>query len=133
MLCLLMQTPRELQLNLKTNNIQNCQKIKLYESPTTKNLKKPHLSRQVGGVETQRWDRVMWTPAGRVCVLWLQWTNSHRLQKSCGEKGMAWLLSKRERVREGQSPTPAWMGFYCFSGYITLRMVLIYYAQVHCR
>ena len=26
--------------------------------------------------------------------------------------------------------TPAWTGFYCFSGYITSRMVLIYYAQV---
>ena len=24
-------------------------------------------------------------------------------------------------------------GFYCFSGHITLRMVLIYYAQVHFR
>ena len=26
--------------------------------------------------------------------------------------------------------TPAWTGFYCFSGYITWRMALIYYAQV---
>ena len=42
-----------------------------------------------------------------------------------GGKGTAWLLSKWERA-----PTPAWTGFYCFSGYITLRMVLIYYAQV---
>ena len=24
----------------------------------------------------------------------------------------------------------AWIGFYCFSGYSTLRMILIYYAQV---
>ena len=43
----------------------------------------------------------------------------------------------RERVRgperAQESPTPAWTGFYCFSGHITLRMVLIYYAQVHCR
>ena len=29
--------------------------------------------------------------------------------------------------------TPAWTGFYCFPGHIALRMVLIYYAQVHCR
>ena len=29
--------------------------------------------------------------------------------------------------------TPAWTGFYCYSGHITWRMVLIYYAQVHCR
>ena len=31
-------------------------------------------------------------------------------------------------VREGLTPT--WTGFYCFSEYITWRMVLIYYAQV---
>ena len=41
--------------------------------------------------------------------------------------GMA-ALSVRERAL-----TPAWTGFYCFSGYITSRMVLIYYAQVCCR
>ena len=49
-----------------------------------------------------------------VCVLWLQWTNSHGLQKSCGEKGLAWPLSKWE-----SASTPVWTGFYCFSGYIT--------------
>ena len=50
-----------------------------------------------------------------------------------------WLdhsLSEREigleRAQE-REPTPAWTGFYCFSGHITSRMVLIYYAQVHCR
>ena len=37
----------------------------------------------------------------------------------------------RESVKE--RPSPAWTGFYCSSGYSTLRMVLIYYAQVHCR
>ena len=64
-------------------------------------------------------------------------TNSHGLQKSCGEKdGMATLwvrqgVRARESPREG--PTPAWTGFYCLSGYITSRMALIYYAQVHCR
>ena len=30
-------------------------------------------------------------------VLWLQYTNTHGLQKSCGEKGAAWPLSKLER------------------------------------
>ena len=35
-----------------------------------------------------------------------------------------------ERAQE--SPTPAWTGFYWFSVYITLRMILIYYAQVCC-
>ena len=29
----------------------------------------------------------MGTPARGVCVLWLRRTNSHGLQKSCGEKG----------------------------------------------
>ena len=31
---------------------------------------------------------------------------------------------------KGRVLTLALMGFYCFSGHITLRMVLIYYAQV---
>ena len=35
-------------------------------------------------------------------------------------------LSVNERAA-----TLAWTGFYCFSGHITWRMVLIYYAQVH--
>ena len=50
---LFVQPQRELQLNLKTKNTQNFQKIKLYGSPTTKSLKKPHSSRQVGGVEIE--------------------------------------------------------------------------------
>ena len=63
-------------------------------------------------------NKFMWTAA----VLW--------------RKGTAWPLS--ERGHEGQrepkrESTPAWTGFYCFSGHITSRMVLIYYAQVHCR
>ena len=37
--------------NLKTKTNQNCQKIKLYRSPTTKELKKTHSSRQVGRME----------------------------------------------------------------------------------
>ena len=41
--------------------------------------------------------------------------------------GMA-TLYMRERAL-----TPAWTGFYCFSGHITSRMVLIYYAQILCR
>ena len=38
---------------------------------------------------------------------------------------MAWPLSQ-----EKSTLTLARTGFYCFSGHITLRMVLIYYAQV---
>ena len=40
--------------------------------------------------------------ASGVRVLWQQWTNSRRLQKSCGKKGKARPLSKWERGREGQ-------------------------------
>ena len=38
--------------NLKIKNNQNCQKIKLYGSLTTKELKKKHSSRPAEGVET---------------------------------------------------------------------------------
>ena len=59
-------------------------------------------------------------------LLWLQYSNTHGLQKSCGEKGAAWPLSKLER-----GPlTPAWTGFYCFSRPLTSKMVLLYYAKV---
>ena len=39
----------------KNKNTQNCQKIKLYGSPTTKELKKKHSSRLVGRAETGSW------------------------------------------------------------------------------
>ena len=42
--------------NFKTKNNQNCQKIELYGSPTTKELKERHSSRLVGGVETVSWE-----------------------------------------------------------------------------
>ena len=42
---------RRTTTNLKTKNIQNCQKIKLYGSLTTKELKKKHSFRMVGGTE----------------------------------------------------------------------------------
>ena len=41
---------------------------------------------------------------------------------------MAWPLSQGESML-----TLALIGFYCFSGHVTLRMVLIYYAQVRFR
>ena len=45
-------TKRRTTTNLKTKNNQNRQKIELYGSLTTKELKKKHSSRAVGGVET---------------------------------------------------------------------------------
>ena len=50
---LLTQPQRDLQLNLKTDNTQNCQKTKPYGSPTTKDLKKP--SRWVGEADSLKW------------------------------------------------------------------------------
>ena len=43
--------------NLKTKNNQNCQKIELYGSLTTKELKKKQSSRPAGGVEMGSWGR----------------------------------------------------------------------------
>ena len=48
--------------------------------------------------------------------------------ESCGEKGMAPPLSQEESTQ-----TLELAGFYCFSGRITLKMILIYYAQVRFR
>ena len=44
-------TTKRKTTNLKTKNNENCQKIKLYGSLTTKELKKKHSSRPVGGAE----------------------------------------------------------------------------------
>ena len=44
-------TKRRATTNLKTKNNQNCQKIELYGSLTTRELKKKHSSRLVGGAE----------------------------------------------------------------------------------
>ena len=41
--------------NLKTKNNQNLQIIKLHGSPTTKELKKKHSPRPVGGTEMGSW------------------------------------------------------------------------------
>ena len=48
-------TKRRTITNLKTKHNQNWQKIELYGSPTTKELKKKHSSRPVGGVEMGSW------------------------------------------------------------------------------
>ena len=53
--CLLVQPQRESQLLLRVKNNQNHQKIKLYGSLTTEDLKKSHSSRLVGGAELWRW------------------------------------------------------------------------------
>ena len=45
-------TKRRTTTNLKTKNNQNCQTMELYGSLTTKELKKKHSFRPVGGEET---------------------------------------------------------------------------------
>ena len=64
-------------------------------------------------------------PAGRDPVLWLQYTNTHGLQKSCGGKGTARPLSQEESVSEHLShslkrrapPQPLpWQAFIVFLG-----------------
>ena len=49
-------TKRRSTTNLKIKNNKNYQKIKLYGSLTTKELKKKHSSRLVGRVEMGSWD-----------------------------------------------------------------------------
>ena len=48
-------TKRRTTTNLKMKNNQNCQKIKLYGNPTSKELKKKHSSRTVGEAERGSW------------------------------------------------------------------------------
>ena len=45
------RTTKRTTTNLKTESNQNCQKIELYGSLTTKELKKKHSFRLVGGAE----------------------------------------------------------------------------------
>ena len=69
-------TKRRTTTNLKTQNNQNCQKIELYGGLTTKELKKKHSSRLVGGVDGQprrrghaaRWQLEDWEGEVRLAV-----------------------------------------------------------------
>ena len=70
----------------------------------------------------------MQAPAGSVLSVVAETDKFTRTTKSCGGKGTARPLSQEESAL-----TLALTGFYCFPGHITLRMVLIYYAQVHFR
>ena len=61
-------------------------------------------------------------------MLWLCVVAAKDRFESCGGKGTVQPLSQGESAL-----ILALTGFYCFSGHITWRMVLIYYAQVHFR
>ena len=71
---------------------------------------------------------LMQTPVCSVRGLVAEMRKFTQTTKSCGRKGTARPLSQGESTL-----TLALAGFYCFSGHITLRMVLIYYAQLHFR
>ena len=61
-------------------------------------------------------------------ALWLRRDKFTQTTESCGGKGTAWPLSQGESALES-AQTLASTGFYCFSRHITLRMILIKYAQ----
>ena len=67
----MLTTIRRITTNVKTKNTQNCQKIVLYGSPTTKDLKKLFSSRWVGEVELGSW--VERTQCGGGEVLVVRW------------------------------------------------------------
>ena len=60
MACFLTQQQQKLQLNYKTTITQNHQKIELYGSSTTKELKKSSSFRWVGGAEMRRLRDAEW-------------------------------------------------------------------------
>ena len=68
-------------------------------------------------------------PGQQDLLLWLQYTHTHGLQKSCGEKG---LHGRSPSSREGPWPPPG-QAFIVFLGTLTSRVILIYHAQVHHR
>ena len=59
------QTTKRRTTNLKTKNNQTCQKIELYGSLTTKELKKKHLFRLVGEAERMHSKAAAGGPGGR--------------------------------------------------------------------
>ena len=64
-------TKRRATTNLNTKNNQNCQKIKLYGSLTTKELKKKHSFRLVGGAG--------WGPGGQGAGWWTRQSHTFTL------------------------------------------------------
>ena len=66
-------TKRRTTTNLKTKNNQNCQKIKLHGSLTTKELKKKHLSKPVGEVKMGSWGRQDLRQGGSCRTWWARW------------------------------------------------------------
>ena len=68
---------------------------------------------------------LMWIPAHSVCGVVAEMRQIHTDYRVLRRK-----RDGRATLSRGERPTLALTGFDCFSGHITLRMVLIYYAQV---
>ena len=70
-------TKRRTTTDLKTKNNQNCQKIELYRSSTTMELKKKYSSRLVGGAETgsqggeDAWQGGGWQTTQTRILMWI--------------------------------------------------------------
>ena len=64
--------------NLKTKNNQNCQKIELYGSPKTKELKKKHLFRLAGWVEIGSWG---WQTRWSYICMWISQEEQLEIEK----------------------------------------------------
>ena len=78
-------TKRRTTTNLKTKNNQNCQKIELYGSLTTKELKKKHSSRLVRG---WRWTAGVRRTAGKARQRLEEWEVPHlHVDKQGGATG----------------------------------------------
>ena len=68
---------------------------------------------------------MMWTLTSGVCGVVDVTNKITQTAEVLWRKGIAWPLSEYESAL-----TLAWTGFYCFSGSITSRKVLIHYGQV---
>ena len=86
-------TKRRTTTNLKTKNNQHSQKIELHGSQTTKELKKKHSSRLVGGVETGSQDGEdsrqgggRWTTQSHICVR-INWDEQLRSEREHTTQG----------------------------------------------
>ena len=76
-------TKRRTTTNLTTENNQNFQKTKLYGSPTTKELKKKHSSRPIGGAETGSWAERTHGKVGAGGPGWVRWQLADQAVPHC--------------------------------------------------
>ena len=88
-------TKRVTTRNLKTKNNQNCQKIELHQSLTTKELKEKHSFRPIGGEKTGSQGRDdMWQGDG-----WQSGRSHICMRINCEEQ----LRNKADPVTQGSS------------------------------